>query len=317
MTRGVALAGSAENPSIELGADLFFVAGEESIRAASLSAESLSARLSVWRSFCLRLAESGDSHLTARPAALARLALSHRSGPRPKEHALRVLSMAADAFEAMMASGVCPRGDNPAILARSRLDYIPANDPSSFPSPADRVLLAAHPSSGSGGDSLRARDLAIFSLCLGAGAPPTAVSVSTVSCIRTAVESGSIVLRVPSPSAKRPLEWMADLLPFARPALSEWLEFNHADGPAFPGRHGAPLSRAQVFRVAASEITRAIGAGPLFKACPQTLRNCHFSFLADSGMSPEEISRRMGWTLGDQEQHRRLSLAWKAAQGRS
>jgi hypothetical protein len=312
MTPIVALPGSEKPSSAANKGEIFRATGEAMIQAAALSGDSLAARRSVWRAFCSRIEESGVSPLAANPAQLAAWALAHRAGRHPKAHAVRVLTMAADVFDLMMAEGATPLGNNPALLAKARLEEMPVNDPTSFPDRSSRALLTAFLSTGSGGDSLRARDLAIFSLCLGAGATPTAVGLTSVSCLESGLPSGFIHLKSASPTAKRPSEWEAVLLPEAVGALQDWLDLRSgaANEPAFPGRFATPLSRARIFRSVAALVLEAVGPSPAFRACPQTLRNAYFSILMDRGLSREEISRRMGWTLAVQEQARRMELAW-------
>ena len=317
MTKGVALTGSAKPSQSEGRPATFRETGDAMIRSAGLSSDSLAARLSVWRAFCSRLERSGASEINAEPALLAEWALAHRSGRRPKEHAVRVLSMAADVFDLMMAEGSSTPGNNPALLARARLEEIPANDPTSFPNRDARSLLTALPSSEPDGDTLRARDLAVFAMCIGAGATPTAVSLSSVSCLEMGIASGFMRLKSGTPTVKRPSEWESILLPDAVDALRAWLDLRGGSGdePAFPGRFGTPLSRARIFRSVASLVREAVGPSPAFRACPQTLRNAYFSILMDMGLPREEISLRMGWTLSVQEQARRMELSWLAFSG--
>ena len=319
MTKNVALSGSAKTSHQVSPVLTFREGGETMINSAGLSAESQAARLSVWRAFCSRLERSGTSAIKADPALLAEWALAHRSGRRPKEHAVRVLSMAADVFDLMMAAGSSTPGNNPALLARARLDEIPANDPTSFPDRASRSLLTTLPSTELSSDSLRARDLAVFAICIGAGATPTAVSLASVSCLEMGIASGFMRLKSGTPTVKRPSEWEAILLPDAVAAIRTWLDLRGGSGDelAFPGRFGNPLSRARIFRSVAALIREAVGPSPAFRACPQTLRNAYFSILIDMGLPREEISLRMGWTLSVQEQARRMERSWLAFSGGS
>ena len=283
---------------------------------AGLSEESRRARESVWLRYLTRLEENGTPFERASSSDLRACAMEHKAGPRPKEHISRVLGMAVDAVDLLQAQGRLPGGWNAAREARASMESLPSNDPTFFPSRESLSLLAGVLSEELAGeeDSARARDLAVVAMCAGAGAPPTSVGLSTVSCLRRAMKEGVVGLRAQRATVKRPSRWEASLLPFCLPALRSWLSaLDGADGsaPAFPGRDGAGLSRSRIFRSVKSVLT-GLGWDPR-RACPQSLRNGYFSLLVDEGASDARICLSMGWSLSDGEQLRRMRLALAAS----
>lgn len=281
-----------------------------------LSEDARKAREAVWRRYLARLEENGTPLERASAADLRACAAEHKAGPRPKEHCARVLGMAIDAVDALQSSGELPSGWNAAREARASMESMPSNDPTRFPDPGTVSLLADFLSGGGaeGEGRARVRDRAIAALCLGAGAPPAAVSLATVSCLKRAARDGVAELRSHRPTPKRPSSWEAQVLPFCVPAIRAWLDMcPTADGlsPAFPGRDGSGLSRSRVFRSVRSLLDEL--GWPPTRACPQSLRNAYFAALVDGGRSDASICMSMGWSASDGEQLRRMRLALAAS----
>lgn len=222
--------------------------------------------------------------------------------------------MAIDAVDALQLSGELPSGWNAAREAKASMESMPVNDPTRFPSPEAFSLLADFLSVDDAEGDDRVRDRAIAAFCLGAGAPPTAVSLATVSCLGRAVREGIVELRSHRPTSKRPSSWEAPVLSFCVPAIRAWLDIcPRADEhyPAFPGRNGSGLSRSRVFRSVKSLLAEL--GWPPTRACPQSLRNAYFAALVDEGRSDASICMSMGWSASDGEQLRRMRLALAAS----
>ncbi|MGE5469753.1 MAG: hypothetical protein ACM3X0_03030 [Bacteroidota bacterium] len=290
--------------------------GLQRIDQQSLAADSAAGRKATWVSFINRLQDHGTSLTTADANELKAAALEHRNGPRPKEHARRLLRLAESVIDHLQVAGQLPKGRNPATEARFSLNVNCQNDLTVFLTPAQiEGLFAVLDAQPDPADALKDyRDRAILALALGAGAPPTAISVTTVSCIQQALTSGEIRLNALQPTGKRPDSWSACLLPAAQKALSAYLvEVSDApaDALAFPGRQERPMSRVQIFRL----IRERLWATGLFsdktRLSPQTLRNAYFGLLCEAGHSSAQVSASMGWVLGDQEQFRRMRRYWQ------
>jgi integrase len=287
------------------------------VESLGLSRESRDARSNVWRRFLRLLDENGTPFEKAAPADLRHCAFDHRHGQRPKEHAERVLVLAEKAVGLLQETGALPAGKNSAFEARLGMGTRPKNDPTVFPAPSALPGLQAFllKEDNEGEDRMRRRDKALFALVLGAGAPPSAVGLTDVSCIRTAIRTDRILLRSEGPSVKRPLEWEAILLPCAVPALERWLQVCGASSsaPAFPGHGGKGLSRAQAFRIVRDLLVELGTLAQVERVCPQTLRNGYFGLLADSGLSRRAVAASMGWSDSDGEQFRRMIRGWENA----
>lgn len=313
--RGASPSVGAENRPQNEESD-FMIAAAAVAEKRALAPDGSRAALSVCRAFEARCSRAGIPVEKAGPDDLLEIAMSHRSGRRPKEHAERVLRLVADAIRAMVEAGTATDGDNPAVLALSRLEQRPRNDPTTFlPEEVETSLLQAMSSSRSETDMLRARDLALAALCLGAGASPGAVSRSSVSSAIKAIKEGSIVLRSEGPTIKRPEEWTAPLLPEALPALARWLELSprSPDALLLPGRDGGPLSRSAIRRAFVRICLETSGLSEISRSlCPQSARNSYFARLVASRMDPEAIRKAMGWSASDGEQTRRMTLALEA-----
>ncbi len=314
-TQGASPSVGAKNSRQENGA-AFMKSAAAVAEKRALAPDGRAAAMSVCQAFESRCLRSGVSVERASPEDLLEIAMSHRSGRRPKEHAERVLRLVADVIRNMAEERSSAEGDNPAVLALSRLEERPRNDPTTFlPEEVESSLLLAMSDAASETDPLRARDLALAALCLGAGASPSAVSRASVSSAREGVLLGRIVLESEGPTIKRPSEWTAPLLPEAVPALSRWLEISPRPNGAllFPGRDGGLLSRSAIRRAfvrICSEL--ALIGEPSRDVCPQSARNSYFARLVASRMPPEAIREAMGWSASDGEQTRRMLLALEA-----
>ena len=299
----------------------FMIAAASVAEKRALAPDGCAAAMSVCRAFESRCSRAGVPVEKARPEDMIEIAMSHRSGRRPKEHAERVLRLVADVIRTMVEEGSAADGDNPAVLALSRLEQRPRNDPTTFlPAEVETPLLLAMASARSETDPLRARDLALAALCLGAGASPSAVARSSVSGVAKAIKEGSVVLRSEGPTIKRPEEWTAPLLPEAVPALARWLELSplRDDALLLPGRDGGPLSRSAIRRAFVRICLETSGLSETSRAlCPQSARNSYFARLVASRMDHEAIRKAMGWSASDGEQTRRMMLALEARRRRN
>ena len=279
----------------------------------NLSDASLKGRESVWNRFLLRLEESGTPIDRASPSDLKAIAFRHRQGDHPKEHSVRVLEMARSAIDELQANGFLPKGENAGRVAIATLNETLRNDQTFIPSLIDLSLFIRYIENENDDTPFCARDRAIFALCLGSGATPTAISLATVSCIKNTCITGKITLRSVSPTKKRPSMWEAPILKFAQHAIHKWADNLDLDlsEPAFLGKKGKPVSRSQVFRIIKKQIDFC-HEHFLGRSCPQSLRNGYFALLLEAELNSLEIKRAMGWSLSDEEQLRRMSLIWKS-----
>jgi integrase len=278
----------------------------------NLSDASLKGRESVWNRFLLRLEESGTPIDRASPSDLKAIAFRHRHGDHPKEHSVRVLEMARSAIDELQANGFLPKGENAGRVAIATLNETLRNDQTFIPSLIDLSLFIRYIENENDNTPFCARDRAIFALCLGSGATPTAISLATVSCIKNAATTGKITLKSISPTKKRPSIWEAPILKFSQNAIQRWadtLDLEHTE-PAFLGKKGTPVSRSQVFRIIKKQIEFCHERFP-GRSCPQSLRNGYFGLLLEEELSNLDVKRAMGWSLSDGEQLRRMTLIWK------
>jgi hypothetical protein len=297
-------------------------AGLHLIQAQALNASSTAGREATWLAFIQRFNDRGIPFFTASATELKSIALNHRHGMRPKEHALRLLRLAETVIDQLQNEGLLPKGRNAATEARFGLNVDCVNDQTVFLSTVESIGLINTLCPANGvfcAEGRDVRDAAMVALALGAGAPPTALLATTVSCIQDCLSSKFIRLALPQASPKRLQAWSAMILPFAQPVLVQYFDQIAqwpADALAFPGRQGQPMSRVQIFRIIQKFLKRGAFMSRLSRVGPQTLRNTYFRLMLEEGYDTAQISKSMGWVLGDQEQFRRMRRSWLAQQQR-